>query len=160
MKVVSYFLLGEKNEKYNDFKKQSFKKVRIIQGFLSTVPERTVRIRIVEDKGFITVKGIGNTEGVTRFEWEKEIALNDAKDLLSISEPGIISKTRYYVKYAEQLFEVDEFDEDNLGLIVAEIELKHEKSCVQKPKWLGEEVTGISKYYNSSLVNTPFLKWF
>ena len=83
--------------------------------------------------------------------------MNDAKDLLNISEPGVISKTRYYVRYAEQLFEVDEFHEGNLGLIVAEIELKHEKSCVQKPKWLGEEVTGISKYYNSSLVNTPFL---
>ena len=146
--------------KNNDFKKKSFKKALIIQGFLSTVPERTVRIRIVEDKGFITIKGIGNTEGATRFEWEKEISLNDAKDLLNISEPGIISKTRYYVKYAEQLFEVDEFHEGNLGLIIAEIELKHEKSYIQKPEWLGEEVTGISKYYNSSLAKRPFLKWF
>lgn len=146
--------------KNDDFKKESFKKVHIIQGFLSSVPERTVRIRVVEDKGFITVKGIGDNEGVTRFEWEKGISLNDAKDLLNISEPGVISKTRYYVRYAEQLFEVDEFHEGNLGLIVAEIELKHENDNIQKPDWLGEEVTGISKYYNSSLVNTPFLKWF
>ena len=95
--------------KSDAFKAESFKDTKIVQGFLSTVPERTVRIRIKGDKGFITVKGIGNKSGTSRFEWEKEISVEDATDLLKISEPGVIDKTRFNVKSGGHTFEVDEF---------------------------------------------------
>ena len=91
------------------FKKEAFKETKIVQGFLSTVPERTVRIRIKGDKGFITVKGIGNESGTSRYEWEREISVEDATDLLKISEPGVIDKTRFNVKFGGHTFEVDEF---------------------------------------------------
>ena len=143
----------------DDFKKDSFKKERIIQGFLSSVPERTVRIRLIADIGFITVKGIGNESGTTRFEWEKELSKKEAKNLLKICETGIIDKQRYFVKAGEHIFEIDEFALDNAGLIVAEVELKNEDDTFDKPTWLGEEVTGQKKYYNSSLVKNPFCSW-
>lgn len=146
-----------------DFKNHVVKQYRIIQGFLSTVPERTVRVRILDEKAFITVKGKGNKSGTTRFEWEKEIPLSDAKDLLQICEPTIIDKTRYIIPAEGEVenlfFEVDEFHKENKGLLVAEIELPTENTKFIKPKWLGEEVTGISKYYNSMLSKKPFSKW-
>ena len=141
------------------FKSEAFKDTKIVQGFLSTVPERTVRIRIKGDKGFITVKGIGNASGTSRFEWEKEISIEDATDLLKISEPGVIDKTRFNVKSGKHTFEVDEFYGDNDGLTVAEVELSAEDEDFQKPEWLGEEVTGQVKYYNSMLMKNPFKKW-
>lgn len=141
------------------YKKESFREIKIIQGFLSTVPERTVRIRITGDKGFITVKGIGNDSGISRYEWEKEIAVEDATDLLKISEPGVIMKTRFNVKYGEHTFEVDEFYDENEGLIVAEIELSSEDEEFQKPAWLGKEVTGDERYYNAVLMRNPFKNW-
>jgi adenylate cyclase len=145
--------------KNDDFKKESFSKTEIVQGFLSTVPERTVRIRIKGEKGFITVKGIGNKSGTSRYEWEKEISVKDAIDLLKISEPGVINKTRYNVIYGRHTFEVDEFYDDNDGLIVAEIELSSEEESFQKPSWLGKEVTGQVKYYNAMLMKKPFKVW-
>ena len=145
--------------KNNDFKKESFKEIKIVQGFLSTVPERTVRIRIKGDKGFITVKGIGNESGTSRYEWEREISVEDATDLLKISEPGVIDKTRYNVKSGNHTFEVDEFYGVNDGLIVAEIELTSEFEKFSKPNWLGTEVTGNLKYYNSMLAKNPFKYW-
>jgi len=145
--------------KSDDFKKESFKETKIVQGFLSTVPERTVRIRIKGDKGFITVKGIGNASGASRFEWEKEISTKDATDLLKISEPGVIDKTRFNVKSGEHTFEVDEFYDENEGLTVAEVELSSEDEEFQKPEWLGEEVTGQVKYYNSMLMKNPYKDW-
>lgn len=145
--------------KNDTFKKASFKDTKIVQGFLSTVPERTVRIRIKGDKGFITVKGIGNKSGTSRYEWEKEISVQDATDLLKISEPGVIDKTRYNVKSEGHTFEVDEFYGDNEGLVVAEVELSSEDEAFQKPEWLGEEVTGEVKYYNSMLMKNPYKKW-
>jgi len=141
------------------FKAEAFNDTKIVQGFLSTVPERTVRIRIKGDKGFITVKGIGNASGTSRFEWEKEISIEDATDLLKISEPGVIDKTRFNVKSGEHTFEVDEFYGENDGLTVAEVELSSEDEDFQKPEWLGEEVTGQVKYYNSMLMKNPFKKW-
>ncbi|MBT8318006.1 MAG: CYTH domain-containing protein [Lutibacter sp.] len=143
----------------NDFKKDSFNKTKIVQGFLSTVPERTVRIRIKENKGFITVKGIGNKSGTTRYEWEKEISIEDATDLLKISEPGVIDKTRFNIKSGKHIFEIDEFYGENEGLIVAEVELNAEDEYFEKPSWLGEEVTGQAKYYNSMLMKNPFKNW-
>jgi adenylate cyclase len=145
--------------KNDDYKKQSFHQTKIVQGFLSTVPERTVRIRIKDDKGFITVKGIGNESGTSRFEWEKEISVQDAADLLKISEPGVIDKTRYNVKSGEHTFEVDEFYGENNGLTVAEVELSSEDENFNKPSWLGEEVTGQVKYYNSMLMKNPYKNW-
>ncbi len=143
----------------DNFKKESFQETKIVQGFLSTVPERTVRIRIKGDKGFITVKGIGNESGTSRFEWEKEISTEDATDLLKISEPGVIDKTRFNVKSGGHTFEVDEFYDENEGLTVAEVELSSEDEDFKKPAWLGEEVTGDVKYYNSMLMKNPFKNW-
>lgn len=134
-------------------------KVVIIQGFLSTVPERTVRIRISGNKGFLTIKGIGNDSGVSRYEWEKEIDIQDAQDLLKICEPGKIEKTRYFVKSGSHTFEIDEFLGENNGLVIAEIELSSEYEKFEKPVWLGEEVTGILKYYNAMLAKNPFKNW-
>lgn len=145
--------------KNDTFKKDSFKETKIVQGFLSTVPERTVRIRIKGDKGFITVKGIGNDSGTSRYEWEKEISLQDALDLLKISEPGVIDKKRYHIKSGKHTFEIDEFYGENDGLILAEVELSSESEFFEMPNWLGIEVTGELKYYNSMLVKNPYKNW-
>jgi adenylate cyclase len=145
--------------KNDAFKDESVSKTKITQGFLSTVPERTVRVRIKGDQGFITVKGIGNTSGTSRFEWEKEISVGDAEDLLKISEPGVIDKTRFNVRSGGHTFEVDEFYGENDGLIVAEVELDSEDEDFKKPNWLGEEVTGQVKYYNSMLMKNPYKNW-
>ncbi|WP_111709018.1 CYTH domain-containing protein [Lutibacter citreus] len=143
-----------------DFKKVSIKSYKIAQGFLSTVPERTVRVRIKNGKGFITVKGIGNASGTTRFEWEKEIDVLEAESLLKICEPSIIEKNRYIIPTNNNLFfEVDEFFGENKGLVVAEIELPSEDFKFEKPKWLGQEVTGKKQYYNSVIAKNPFNKW-
>lgn len=142
-----------------DFKAKAHKQTRITQGYLSSVPERTVRVRIKGDKGFITIKGIGSASGASRYEWEKEIPVKEVEELLSICEPGIIDKSRFLVQAGPHTFEVDEFYGDNLGLIVAEIELSDEGEAFEKPSWLGEEVTGDSRYFNSMLMKNPFTKW-
>lgn len=142
-----------------DFKSQAAKQTRIIQGYLSSVPDRTVRVRVKGDKGFITVKGIGNNSGASRYEWEKEIPVSEVQDLLKICEPGVIDKTRYNVVVGKHTFEVDEFYGENEGLVVAEIELSSEDESFEKPSWLGEEVTGDVKYFNSMLMKLPYSKW-
>ena len=144
-----------------DFKKDAFKATRITQGYLSSVPERTVRVRVKGDKGFITIKGIGSASGAARFEWEKEIPVEEVKALLDICEPGVIDKTRYLVKNADGVhtWEVDEFYGENEGLTLAEIELAGEDDKFDKPSWLGEEVTGDAKYYNSMLMKNPYKNW-
>jgi adenylate cyclase len=142
-----------------DFKKHSESSKRITQGYLSSVPERIVRIRIYGEKAFLTIKGITNMSGMSRYEWEKEIVVAEAHELLKLCEPGIIDKTRYLVKSGKNTFEVDEFYGENEGLVVAEIELAAEDQHFEKPDWLGEEVTGDKKYFNSRLVKTPFSRW-
>jgi len=142
-----------------DFKAESTKAVRIVQGYLSSVPERTVRVRIKGEKGFITIKGIGSASGATRYEWEKEVPVEEIRELLKICEPGVIDKTRFLVKSGDHLFEVDEFYGENEGLVVAEVELSSEDEHFVKPEWLGEEVTGDAKYYNSMLMKHPFTSW-
>ena len=142
-----------------DFKNLAKKETRITQGYLSSVPERTVRVRVKGDKGFITIKGIGNESGASRYEWEKEIATDEVKELLKICEPGVIDKTRFLVEAGEHTYEVDEFYGENEGLIVAEVELSSEDEKFTKPEWLGEEVTGDVKYYNSMLMKNPYTKW-
>ena len=142
-----------------DFIKESTINNRIVQGYLNSNPERTVRVRIKGNKGFLTIKGKGNENGTTRFEWEKEISINDARELLKLCEPGIIDKIRYYIKSGKHTFEVDEFNGENQGLVMAEIELSSEDEQFEKPDWLGEEVTGDLRYYNSSLTKLPYSKW-
>lgn len=142
-----------------NFKKAAHKEISIIQGYLSSVPERTVRVRIKGEKAFLTIKGISNESGLSRYEWEKEISTTDARDLLSICQPGVIDKTRYLVTEGIHTYEVDEFYDENLGLTVAEIELTAENETYTKPDWLGEEVTGDVKYYNSMLMSNPFSTW-
>jgi len=117
-------------------------------------------VRIKGDKGFITIKGIGNESGASRYEWEKEIPVDEVKELLKICEPGVIDKTRFIVPANDGLkFEVDEFYGDNEGLTVAEIELPSEDFKFDKPEWLGEEVTGDVKYFNSMLMKNPYKNW-
>jgi len=142
-----------------DFKKYATKQIRIIQGYISSVPERAVRVRVKDDKGFITIKGIGNESGTSRYEWEKEITVEEATELLKICEPGVIDKMRYEVPQGNFVFEVDEFYGENQGLVVAEIELKSESDKFEKPQWLGEEVTGDVKYYNLMLMKKPYTQW-
>jgi adenylate cyclase len=142
-----------------EFKNLAKKKTLIRQGYLSSVPERTVRIRVKGESGFITVKGKSNASGLSRFEWEKEIPLCEAEELLGICEPGIIEKTRYLVQSGEHTYEVDEFYGVNEGLIIAELELKSEDETFFKPEWLGDEVTGDKRYYNAYLVKHPYKTW-
>lgn len=141
------------------FKDEAFAKNRITQGYLSSIPERTVRVRIKGDKGFLTIKGKGNATGMSRFEWEKEIPVDEAEKLMLLCEKGVIDKTRFEVKVGAHLFEVDEFYGENEGLVLAEIELGSETETFEKPDWLGEEVTNDKRYYNSNLSITPFTQW-
>jgi adenylate cyclase len=145
--------------KSHDFRDEAFNNYRITQGYLSSDPQRTVRVRIKGDKGFITIKGISNESGTSRFEWEKEIPLKDVEELLLICETGVIDKTRFEVKIGNFIYEVDVFEGENQGLIVAEIELSSENESFEKPKWLGEEITGDKRYFNSALTKNPFTKW-
>ncbi|ARV09814.1 adenylate cyclase [Winogradskyella sp. PC-19] len=141
------------------FKDQAFNAYDIKQGFLNSAPERAVRIRLKKDKGILTIKGKSSEDGLSRFEWEKEIPKTEAEALLLLCEKGIIDKTRYEVKVGNHTFEVDEFYGDNQGLIIAEVELNSKTETFEKPDWLGKEVTGEIKYYNSNLSRLPFIDW-
>lgn len=136
--------------------KESYK---ITQGYLNSDKNRTVRVRIKGDKGFITVKGIGSESGMSRFEWEKEITVNEAEALLLLCEDFVIDKIRYIVPFEDVVFEVDIFDGANKGLIMAEVELKSENQIFKKPDWLGEELTADERYYNAYLSKHPFTTW-
>ncbi|WP_417443086.1 CYTH domain-containing protein [Joostella sp.] len=142
-----------------DYKKDSKNKTRIVQGFLNKDPERTVRVRIKGNQGFLTIKGISNESGTSRFEWEKEISIEEAETLLKICEKGVIDKYRYEIPSGKHTYEVDEFFGDNEGLTIAEIELSNENENFDKQTWLGKEVTGDIKYYNSQLSTNPFKNW-
>ncbi len=141
------------------FKKQAVEKEYIVQGFLNSHPERTVRVRLADDFGYLTIKGKSNEAGTSRFEWEKEISIQDAKDLLKLCEVGVIEKERYKIPVGQHVFEVDLFFGDNEGLMTAEVELTQENETFQKPDWLGKEVTGDIRYYNSRLSKNPYSQW-
>lgn len=145
--------------KDESFKKEAHHRSYIKQGFLNSNKERVVRVRINDEKGFITVKGKSNATGTSRFEWEKEITKAEANDLMNLCEKGIIEKYRYLVKSGNHIFEVDDFLGDNLGLVIAEVELSSENEKYVSPIWLGEEVTGKEEYYNSNLSKKPYSKW-
>ena len=141
------------------YKKNAHTYTRGTQGYLSSVPERIVRVRIYGEKGFLTIKGVSNLSGTSRYEWEKEIPVAEAYELLALCEPGIIDKTRYLVQVGKFTFEVDEFHGENEGLVVAEVELSSEEELFDKPAWLDAEVTGDRRYYNSKLAKLPFKMW-
>ncbi|TBW27042.1 CYTH domain-containing protein [Gramella sp. KN1008] len=145
--------------KSDEFKTQADKKKLIVQAYLNTHPERTIRIRINDDEAFITIKGKSSEDGLSRFEWEKEIPISDAKELLKICEPGKIEKYRYHVEIGDHTYEIDEFMGANEGLVIAEIELAEEDEEFKKPGWLGKEVTGDLDYYNSKLIENPYKNW-
>lgn len=136
--------------------KESYK---ITQGYLNTDKNRTVRVRIKGNNGFITVKGISSADGLSRFEWEKEINIKDAEALLLLCEDFVIDKTRYIIPFDAVVFEVDVFEGANKGLVVAEVELESTEQQFEKPEWLGEELTGDERFYNAYLSNVPFTSW-
>ena len=142
-----------------DFISESNSNNRIVQGYLNSDPSRTVRVRIKGEQGFLTIKGKGNASGTTRFEWEKEIDVAEAESLLLLCEKGIIDKIRYEILVGKHTFEVDVFSGENQGLVMAEVELSEENEFFEKPKWLGNEVTGDKRYYNSYLSKNPFISW-
>lgn len=143
-----------------DFKSEVYASERIVQGYIVSNSEgKSVRIRIKGDKGYITIKGASTPTGLSRFEWEKEITPDEAEQLMTLCEPGIIDKTRYLIKAASHTFEVDEFGGENKGLVIAEIELRTENDTFEKPSWLGDEVTGDIRYYNSRLIKHPYTQW-
>jgi adenylate cyclase len=128
------------------------------QGYLSSLKERVVRVRTIESKGFLTIKGI--TKGVSRSEFEYEISVEDANTMLDeICEKPLIEKKRYKIAIGSLVFEVDEFFGENAGLVVAEVELADEKQKIDLPAWIGEEVSADPRYFNSNLIRHPFTKW-
>ena len=142
-----------------DFKSQAFEQSRIVQGYISSARGRTVRVRIRNGRGYLTIKGASNESGTSRYEWEKELSLHEAEELMKLCEPGVIDKTRYLVRSGEHIFEVDEFYGENEGLIVAEVELNAEDESFVKPSFIGQEVTGDVRYYNSQLMKKPYTTW-
>ena len=143
----------------SEFRHLATAEYKICQGYLAADPQRTVRVRIKGDKGYLTIKGASTADGLSRFEWEKEIAANEAEMLLKLCLPGAIEKTRYIVPFGGLTFEVDEFFGENVGLVMAEVELESATQQVSLPEWLGQEVTGDKRYYNSYLSQRPFSKW-
>jgi adenylate cyclase len=142
-----------------DYQRDAHRRTRIVQGYLSSVPERTVRVRLMGDRGYLTIKGIGNASGASRFEWEREIPAAEAEALLALCEPGVIDKVRYLVRSGDHTFEVDEFHGENAGLVVAEVELASEDESITLPSWIGAEVTGDARYYNAMLMQRPYSQW-
>jgi CYTH domain-containing protein len=132
---------------------------KMVQGFLNTDPERTVRVRIFNNEGYLTIKGKSNATGTTRFEWERKIPKEEAVVLLEMCEKPLIEKNRFEVRVGGHIFEVDEFLGANEGLVLAEVELQNENEKIAIPDWLGEEVTGQTEYYNSQLIKNPYSRW-
>ena len=143
----------------DSYKQLAFHSSRIAQGYICSARGRTVRVRIRDDKGFLTIKGPADVKGLGRYEWEKEIPLDEARELMKLCEPGMIDKTRYLVRSGKHVFEVDEFYGENEGLTIAEVELASEDESYEKPAFIGEEVTGDVRYYNSFLMKNPYKAW-
>ena len=142
-----------------EYKALAFKVKLFTQAYFNKNPAKSVRIRIVENEGFITIKGISKNSGRSRFEWEKKIPIGEALKLMNLCEGEVILKNRYFVKYNELIIEVDEFLNNNLGLVVAEVELKTIEQKLVLPTWIGKEITGDNKYYNLNLISNPFNSW-
>ena len=145
--------------KNNSYKAMAFASSRIVQGYIWSGRGRTVRVRIRGQKGYLTIKGPADAQGLGRYEWEKEISLEEAQELMKLCEPGMIDKTRYLVQSGKHVFEVDEFYGENEGLTIAEVELSAKDESYEKPDFIGDEVTGDVRYYNSFLMKNPFSQW-
>ncbi len=156
LEIERKFLVHKRGEEY---KRQAFSSSRIKQGYISSARGRTVRVRIRDGQGYLTIKGPSGLGGITRYEFEKEITPEEAEQLMRICEPGIIDKTRYLVKCGSHTFEVDEFYGDNQGLVMAEVELGSEDEPYEKPPFIAQEVTGDRRFYNSCLRQMPFAVW-
>ena len=146
-----YLVVGE-------FRQLAHNSMHLIQGYIAS-GKRTVRVRIGDSGAWLTIKGPSRNGGLSRYEWEKEIDVEEAKELLQLAEGAVIDKVRYYVDYEGHTIEVDEFHGDNEGLVIAEIELQSEDERVVLPKWLGREVTGEKRFYNSHLRTHPYCEW-
>ena len=142
-----------------DFMQDACDSQHIAQGYLCSSSGRTVRVRLKGEKGYLTIKGPTGENGMSRYEWEKEIPAEEASQLIALCESGLIDKTRYIVPYGDHTFEVDVFHGDNEGLVIAEVELRSEDEEFQRPVWLGKEVTGDRRYYNSMLIRHPYKMW-
>lgn len=142
-----------------DYKSAAVAASRIVQGYICSEQGRTVRVRIRDDRGYLTIKGPSTDNGLSRYEWEREIPLADARDLMKLCRGGVVDKTRYLVPFAGHTFEVDEFYGDNEGLVVAEVELSAPDESFERPAFLGQEVTGDRRYYNSQLMQRPYCLW-
>lgn len=144
-----------------DFKSLAQGHTHIVQGYLCRDSGRTVRIRLRDEKAFITIKGASSCDGLSRFEWEQEISPESAKEMLQLCLPGVIDKYRYIIPFSNHIFEVDEFFGENKGLILAEVELQEDEkySAIPLPSFIGEEVTGDLRYYNSQLSLHPYSSW-
>ncbi len=142
-----------------DYKSLAVSHSRIRQGYICSSRGRTVRVRLRDDKGYLTIKGPSLNGGLSRYEFEKEISVDEALSLLCLCEPGMVDKNRWLVPVGKHVFEVDEFFGDNEGLVVAEVELAEEAEDFERPAFLGMEVTGDRRYYNSSLRSNPYKKW-
>mgnify|MGYP006095122533 FL=1 len=145
--------------KSDEYRSDAFKVQLLSQAYLNNNPEKSVRVRIVDNEGFITIKGPSYDGGLSRFEWEKKILIDEAVELMKLCGDQLILKKRYFVKYNKIILEVDEFLNNNKGLVVAEVELKTTSQKIVLPDWIAEEVTGINKYYNLSLITNPFSSW-
>lgn len=141
-----------------EFRHLAHKSIHMVQGYIAS-GRRTVRVRISDDKAWLTIKGPSTNGGLTRYEWEREISLKEALELIQLSEGATIEKRRHIVEYEGHTFEVDEFEGENAGLIIAEVELQSEDEEFEHPEWLGREVTGIKRYYNSHLRAHPYSEW-
>ena len=145
--------------KSDKYRSDAFKVQLLSQAYLNNNPDKSVRIRIVDNEGFITIKGPSNDGGLSRFEWEKKIPIDEAVELMKLCGDQPILKKRYFVKHNKIILEVDEFLNNNKGLVVAEVELKTTSQKIVLPDWIAEEVTGVNKYYNLSLISNPFSSW-
>ena len=145
--------------KDESYKAMAYSSSRIAQGYICSMRGRTVRVRIRDEKGYLTIKGPSDQKGLGRYEWEREIPLQEAQELMRICEPGMIDKTRYLVQSGKHVFEVDEFYGDNEGLVMAEVEVESEDEMFEKPHFIGKEVTGDRRFYNSYLRQMPFCIW-
>ena len=143
----------------DSYKQAAYDSSRIRQGYICSSRGRTVRVRIRDSRGYLTIKGPSDNGGLARYEFEKEITLPEAESLLKLCEPGMIDKTRYLIKSGKHIFEVDEFHGDNEGLVMAEVELDYEDEPYEKPSFIGNEVTGDRRYYNSQLKEHPYTTW-
>lgn len=150
------FLVHKAGRRYAE---ESFSHSRIRQGYICSAKGRTVRVRMRDERAYLTIKGPSTTDGTSRYEFEKEITPDEARHLFDLCEPGMIDKTRFLVRSGRHVFEVDEFYGDNDGLVVAEVELGAPDEPFLKPDFIASEVTGDRRFYNSQLTKEPFSRW-